>query len=170
MDEVLYLALGSLGLLAHCAAVPGEPTSPSASWCAQAWQAVAQGEATLNSTLLGFLGRFVAPFRAPAPAAATPRPSGTQGRRLHQNGNSYLVQGGQHDSSIISACTDSQGPPLLLHERMSVGCFPFWDSIAYLQVGLACGLCQREALPVSGFCSFGCMVRFVQRLILLCVL
>ncbi|CAK0787896.1 hypothetical protein CVIRNUC_011118 [Coccomyxa viridis] len=66
----------------------------SQSWrLEQAWQAVAQGEATLNNTLLGFLGRFDAPFRAPAPAAATRNPSGTQGRRLHQNGNSYLVQG-----------------------------------------------------------------------------
>ena len=109
LAAVLYLALGSLGLLAHCAAVPGEPTSPGASLFAQAWQAVAQGEATLNNTLLGFLGRFDAPFRAPAPAAATRNPSGTQGRRLHQNGNSYLVQGGQHASSMISACTVSAG-------------------------------------------------------------
>ena len=66
---------------------------------------MAQGEATLNNTLLGFLGRFDAPFRAQAPAAATRGPLGTQGRRLHQNGISYLVQGGQYQSYMINACT-----------------------------------------------------------------
>lgn len=108
LDEVLYLALGSWGCR-HTVPLQLASGNHQALLCAQAWQAVAQGEATLNNTLLGFLGRFDAPFRAPAPAAATRNPSGTQGRRLHQNGNSYLGQGGQYASSMISACTVSSG-------------------------------------------------------------
>ena len=94
--------------------------------CVQAWQAVAQGEATLNNTLLGFLGRFDAPFRAQAPATASRGPSGTQGRRLHQNDNSYLVQGGQLHSHTVNACISSHCQSLMSdirvrHEGMLAG-------------------------------------------------
>ena len=151
LDVVLYLALGSLGLLAHCAAVPGEPTSPSASLCAQAWQAVAQGEATLNHTLLGFLGRFDAPFRAPALAAATRRPSGTQGRRLHQNGNSYLVQGGQHNTYTINTCAtslcQSLKSPNVDHECRQVWeVRPIFDISCMFRLGLQARSHHREVL------------------------
>ena len=66
----------------------------------QAMQAVARGEATLDNTLAGFLGRFNPTLRtrasAPAPAAL--------GRRLQQATN-YLVQAGKQLCPLPRAAT-----------------------------------------------------------------
>lgn len=67
-------------------------------------QAVARGEATLDSTVAAFLGRLDPALRtraiAPAPAAL--------GRRLQQ-ANNYLVQAGKHGYA---------------HQRIVVSCLP----------------------------------------------